>query len=88
MLCQQFPNLANQSLVHSFHFIHRLDFSTSGVLCLACNKKAASLASEAFSSRKTKKYYIALVRGLVSMELLDIELAIGKKIKKIFQILC
>lgn len=44
---------------------------------MACTKGAASVATEAFSSRKTNKYYIALVRGFVSQELIDIEMPIG-----------
>ncbi|KZS08928.1 RNA pseudouridylate synthase domain-containing protein 1 [Daphnia magna] len=72
-----FPNLANDKLTHGFHFVHRLDYSTSGVLCIACNKKAANLGGDAFSARKTKKYYIALLRGHVSHELIDIAIPIG-----------
>ena len=75
-----FPSMATTHLRHGFHFVHRLDYSTSGLILLALNKKAASIASEAFSSRKTKKYYIALVRGHVSQELMDLQVPIGNKI--------
>ncbi|XP_046452823.1 RNA pseudouridylate synthase domain-containing protein 1-like, partial [Daphnia pulex] len=72
-----FPHFVNDKLAHGFHFVHRLDYSTSGVLCLATNKKAANLGSTAFSARKTRKYYLALLRGHVSHELIDISLPIG-----------
>lgn len=71
------PGEANIKLAHSFHFVHRIDYPTSGVLCLALNKKAASQAAKAFSNRNTKKYYIALLRGHVAQELVDISLPIG-----------
>ena len=74
-----FPNLASDNLTHGFHFAHRLDYPTSGVLCIACNKISAAKASHAFSNRKTKKYYLALLRGHVSHELIDISIPIGKK---------
>ena len=76
-----FPALANEKLGHSFHFAHRLDYPTSGVLCIACHKEASVCAQEAFSSRKTGKYYLALVRGHVSQEVIDIKYSIGKKLK-------
>ena len=72
------PDEVNNKLAHSFHFVHRIDYPTSGVLCLALNKKAAAQAAKAFSNRKTKKYYIALLRGHVAQELVDISLPIGK----------
>jgi len=43
--------------------IHRLDKPTSGVLIFALDKETASLMSEQFRDRKTKKTYIAVVRG-------------------------
>ena len=72
------PDEANNKLAHSFHFVHRIDYPTSGVLCLGLHKKAASQAVKAFSNRNTKKYYIALVRGHIVQELIDISLPIGK----------
>ena len=75
-----FPYLADPRLVHGFYFVHRLDYATSGVICIAKNKKAAAHASAAFSERKTLKYYIALLRGHVSQddEIIDLEWSIGK----------
>jgi len=73
------PTLADPKLVHGFYFVHRLDYATSGVICIAKNKKAAACASAAFSKRKTLKYYIALLRGHISQEneTIDLEWAIG-----------
>lgn len=43
--------------------IHRLDKPTSGVLLFALDKESARLMSEQFRDRKTKKKYLAVVRG-------------------------
>ncbi|KAG1650393.1 RNA pseudouridylate synthase domain-containing protein 1 [Nymphon striatum] len=76
-LKSKFPHLANSELTHEFHFCHRLDFSTSGLLCIALNKKASSLATKAFSQRKVDKYYLALVRGHLSKNAVIVKTAIG-----------
>ncbi|KAK7871266.1 hypothetical protein R5R35_007552 [Gryllus longicercus] len=73
-----FPDLANPNLHHDFYFVHRLDYATSGVICIALHKKACSIATSAFRERKTQKYYLALVRGHVAHELLDINDSIGE----------
>ena len=78
VLSKLYPALVNPKLRHYFHFVHRLDFVTSGVLCLALNKKAATAAAKCFEMRFAKKYYIALVRGHVSLEMIDVTAAIGK----------
>ncbi|KAF6212623.1 hypothetical protein GE061_013149 [Apolygus lucorum] len=77
-LCHEFPRLVNPSLRHSFHFVHRLDYVTSGVLVVGLSKKASSAAAAAFENRSASKYYVALLRGLVSVELLEINLPIGE----------
>jgi len=77
-LKHQFPQLANSRLKHDFHFAHRLDFSTSGALCIALTKNAAKEAMASFSSRNTRKYYLALLRGHVkNKDLFTIDVAIG-----------
>lgn len=73
-----FPNLANPNLHHEFYFVHRLDYVTSGVICIALHKKACAVAALAFRERRTLKYYLALVRGHVAGELLDIHNSIGE----------
>ena len=42
---------------------HQLDYATSGVMCYALSKRAASAAGWLFEQRKTKKVYLALVEG-------------------------
>ncbi len=42
---------------------HRLDRKTSGVLLFALNRETNSLVQQQFANRKTKKTYLALVRG-------------------------
>eukprot|EP00057_Strongylocentrotus_purpuratus_P027444 XP_011681918.1 PREDICTED: RNA pseudouridylate synthase domain-containing protein 1-like [Strongylocentrotus purpuratus] len=49
------PELVDSSLPHSFRFIHRLDYSTSGALCLALNKKAAANAGKMFKDRRNQR---------------------------------
>ncbi|CAH1153681.1 unnamed protein product [Phaedon cochleariae] len=77
-LRKQYPLLANDSLFHEFYFPHRLDFATSGVMCIPIHKKACQMASEAFSGKQAKKYYIGLARGLFSNELIDLDIPIGE----------
>ncbi|XP_053622388.1 RNA pseudouridylate synthase domain-containing protein 1-like [Plodia interpunctella] len=59
------------------HFVQRLDYATSGVLCIAKNKSAAARAGKLFEGRLTKKYYLAVVRGHVGFELGDITYPVG-----------
>lgn len=44
--------------------VHRLDQPVSGLMVFAKTSKAAARLSEAFRTRKVKKYYLALVRDL------------------------
>lgn len=72
----------NRSLYHDFHFVHRLDYVTSGVLCIALNKCACTAATSAFEERKAKKYYLAILRGHVARESLNICEAIGEDVSE------
>lgn len=80
LLGKKYPHLVNSNLEHSFYFVHRLDFVTSGVLCIALNKRACAKASGAMQKRISRKYYIALVRGHVSEDHLDMTDSIGNKL--------
>ncbi|KAL3307944.1 RNA pseudouridylate synthase domain-containing protein 1, partial [Cichlidogyrus casuarinus] len=60
------PFLANLQLKHYFNFINRLDYGTSGLICIAFNDDFASMAGKAFETRKTVKQYLAIVWGHVS----------------------
>ncbi|XP_045456324.1 RNA pseudouridylate synthase domain-containing protein 1-like [Melitaea cinxia] len=60
------------------HFVQRLDYSTSGILCIAKSKSSAARAGRLFEKRLTKKYYLAVVRGHVSFDLADIKYDVGK----------
>lgn len=50
---------------------------TSGVICIALNKKAAQIASNAFEARTAKKFYLALLHGHINEPYLIINKAIG-----------
>lgn len=80
---EKFPHLTNEKLFHEFFFPHRLDYATSGILCIPKNKEACKTISEAFFKRSTKKYYVALVRGLLSKNVVDVNIPIGKLFDKI-----
>lgn len=77
-LRRRFPDLVNPKLGHEFMFAHRLDFATSGLMCISVHKKAAGAVTKCFVHKRVDKYYLALVRGHVSKEMLDIYLPIGE----------
>ena len=76
-LRQMLPDLVNPRLCHEFHFVHRLDYPTSGVMCIALNKKAARAASSAFENHKVQKFYLALVHGHIHEPHIIIDKPIG-----------
>ncbi|XP_021949042.1 RNA pseudouridylate synthase domain-containing protein 1 isoform X2 [Folsomia candida] len=80
-----YPDLVNPNLAMSFFFCHRLDYSTSGILCIAKYKKACAVAVESFAHRKTSKYYLAIVRGHISKDLITVNEGIGDDIRQSFQ---
>ncbi len=58
--------------------IHRLDKDTSGVLIVAKNDLAHINISNQIKDRKTKKIYIALVRGVIKENEATINMPIGR----------
>ncbi|EFN75107.1 RNA pseudouridylate synthase domain-containing protein 1 [Harpegnathos saltator] len=81
-LKKMLPDLVNPKLCHEFHFVHRLDYPTSGVICIALNKKAARAASVAFENHTVQKFYLALVHGHVHEPYIVIDKAIGDDIRE------
>uniref|UniRef100_A0A8D8YYW0 RNA pseudouridylate synthase domain-containing protein 1 n=1 Tax=Cacopsylla melanoneura TaxID=428564 RepID=A0A8D8YYW0_9HEMI len=79
----QFPALICRELKYSFYFPHRLDYSTSGLIAIALNKEACNLMRQYFEKRCVRKYYLALVRGIVSQTSLDVHDPIGYNLKEI-----
>jgi 23S rRNA-/tRNA-specific pseudouridylate synthase len=71
------PDLVNPKLYHEFHFVHRLDYPTSGIICIALNKRAARMASYAFENQKVQKFYLALVHGHIREPYIVINKPIG-----------
>ncbi|CAG9790586.1 unnamed protein product [Diatraea saccharalis] len=71
------PDSHMSSSAYPLHFVQRLDYSTSGVLCIAKTKGAAARAGRLFEKRETRKYYLAVVRGHVNCEVADIEFDVG-----------
>ncbi|XP_063976471.1 RNA pseudouridylate synthase domain-containing protein 1-like isoform X1 [Diachasmimorpha longicaudata] len=78
-----FPHLANPGLKHEFYFVHRLDYATSGVICVALRRNSARAASISFEKRDAKKYYLALLHGHVEEDCLVVRKAIGEDIREL-----
>uniref|UniRef100_A0A6Q2WSE1 Pseudouridine synthase RsuA/RluA-like domain-containing protein n=1 Tax=Esox lucius TaxID=8010 RepID=A0A6Q2WSE1_ESOLU len=74
----RFPDLADPGTYYGFRFCHQLDYSTSGVLCVALNKAAAGRAYSCFKDRRATKAYLALLRGWVEPETMTLDFPIGK----------
>lgn len=72
-----FPDSHLSLSLFPLHFVQRLDYATSGVLCIAKNKFAAARAGKLFEQRVTEKYYLTIVRGHVTFEVADIEYNVG-----------
>jgi len=62
--------------------VHRLDRATSGVMICAKNSEAQAWLQKQFSTRKTKKTYLAVVNGRLSPETAVIDMAIERNPKK------
>ena len=52
--------------MNEVHLVSRLDRETSGVVLLAKNKKASSLAQKAVQERHLRRSYVALLEGELS----------------------
>jgi RluA family pseudouridine synthase len=61
----------------NFHFVHRIDRETSGVLVVARTEEAFEFLKEQFKSRETKKTYRAFVHGTFKEERGIIDKPIG-----------
>ena len=60
-----------------FHFVHRIDRETSGVLVVAKTEEAHAFLKEQFQEREVKKVYRAFVHGALKEERGTIERPIG-----------
>ena len=61
--------------------IHRIDKDTSGILVVAKNDEAHKKLSSIFKVHDIKREYIALVKGIIKEDRLDINLPIGRSAK-------
>lgn len=73
----KYPELHQPSLGHGFYVVHRLDYSTSGVMVIPLSKQAVKQAARQFEERKTRKFYLSLIRGHVDHDRLLIDIPIG-----------
>ena len=74
----RYPELYQPNLGHGFYVLHRLDYSTSGIVVVPLTKKANTQAMQQFEKRLTRKLYLALVRGCVKEDRLEIDIPIGR----------
>lgn len=81
LLRAQFPELANTRLGHEFFFVHRLDYATSGLLCIPLNKRRCSEVGQLFERRAVDKYYVAIVRGHIDHPEIRIDIPVGEDIR-------
>lgn len=58
--------------------VHRLDRFTSGVMICAKTDNAATVIQKQFADRKTSKFYVAVVEGIVTRDEFDIAGAIAR----------
>ncbi|MCX6819880.1 MAG: RluA family pseudouridine synthase [Candidatus Adlerbacteria bacterium] len=63
--------------VGNFHFVHRLDRETSGVLLVARTQEAHAFLKEQFAEREVRKVYRAFVHGVIQDERGVIDKPIG-----------
>ncbi|TGZ65504.1 hypothetical protein CRM22_005825 [Opisthorchis felineus] len=62
------PSRVSWKLRNMFYFVHRLDYATSGLICIACDQQTARLLGKAFSLKTVGKQYLALVWGHVGQD--------------------
>jgi len=74
----RYPELYHPNLGHGFYVLHRLDYSTSGIVVVPLTKKANTQAMQQFEKRLTRKLYLALVRGFVKEDRMEIDIPIGR----------
>merc|ERR1712071_275324 len=48
------PDLANPNLGHGFYFVHRLDYATSGLICIPQNKSCRPRFQRLLESQDTE----------------------------------
>ncbi|MGH7878392.1 MAG: RluA family pseudouridine synthase, partial [Candidatus Binataceae bacterium] len=80
-LLARFPELATMAEpdgVMRPGIVHRLDKDTSGVMVVARTPFARSALARQFKDRTVSKFYVAIVRGLITRETLTIALPIGR----------
>lgn len=61
--------------------VHRIDKDTSGILVVAKNDNAHKELSKQFKTHSINRKYIALVKGIIKEDALDVDLPIGRSSK-------
>ncbi|MBX4201608.1 RluA family pseudouridine synthase [Candidatus Saccharibacteria bacterium] len=76
------PYLDKDMIGNRAGIVHRLDRATSGVIITAKNKSAEQWLQRQFSTRKTKKIYLAIVEGELEPKQAIIDVPIARNPKK------
>lgn len=86
ILSKQFPETATASEdIRESGLVHRLDYSTSGLLIAAKTKEAWHLLHESLFKEELEKSYIALVEGVLEKEeLIDAMICMPRNSPKVF----
>ena len=53
--------MKNVLVCFGLRFVHRLDYATSGVLCVALSRASSAAMHKVFSKGEATKHYVALV---------------------------
>jgi 23S rRNA-/tRNA-specific pseudouridylate synthase len=80
MVNEQLPEFRKKENDKKFRirFCHRLDFATSGIICMGFTQKTTSIIAECFESRKSVKEYLALVFGHLKEDKFTIDEKVGE----------
>lgn len=76
-LLSRFPEISQVGHPQRPGIVHRLDVGTSGVMVVARSERGYQELTKAFSSRRVRKRYLAIVYG-ERIDELDIDLPIGR----------
>lgn len=76
------PKIDKELIGNRAGIVHRLDRATSGVMIAAKSQTALSRLQKQFSSRKTKKSYLAVVEGELDPAEAIVDAPIGRNPKK------
>lgn len=82
---KNFPELYDKKFAHGFRVLHRLDYSTSGIVVFPLTNESCASACKAFENRHVEKYYLAVARGHFRWSHVRVKLGIGPDVRPEWQ---